>query len=585
MSRPRRIALCVVAAGLLVASSTVAVAAGARRAADVDMATVAAGSLGRSSRASGAVTLPIRADLVGATWDGPADELELRARTRGGSWSRWVHVSADTGHGPDPATREDRRSTRRRAVDPVYVGAADQVQLRAVDASPARDVRIVAINATGTATRTERLATSAREQASWVLGAPTAEARPYVSGGIRSRASWQARSAKVSPDVADELRGVVVHHTDGTNNYSCSQVPALLRGIQRYHMVTNGWNDIGYNYLIDRCGGVWEGRGGGITRPVVGAHSRGFNTHTAGIALMGTHSYARPTARARLSLRRLVAWRLDIAHVKPTGNMFLTARSGDKYETGSRVRVRAVSGHRDLFPTACPGGAEYRDLRALARQAWALGGPKVANLTTSYRRRHPGSDTSAAVARVNARAVGSYRDQYLAFRFERISTGELLHVQGGRGFVVRASWVVPRELDIASWDVRVVVNGARRGSAKARPAVARIDEVPDDPQLLVTTPPQAAVTPDGDGVDDELVLAYTLAREYRLQAQLLDPATGSVVADLLAPTYVGVATEPRELRLAIPDTVAAGSYELRLALPGDPAVARSLYRATVSVVR
>jgi hypothetical protein len=521
------------------------------------------------------VRLPLRADLLGVSWTGPAEGVEVRVQSPTGRWSRWVEVHGDA-HGPDPRSREARRASSRSASDPIWVGAAVGAQVRAHEGEVARDVRVVAIAATRDSNARNGAGARAR-RSSFGL--------PYVPGGIRPREAWGAAAPKATPAIADAVRGVVIHHTDGTNTYSCAQVPAILRGIQRYHQVSRGWNDIGYNVLVDRCGVVWEGRAGGLEAAVIGAHAAGFNTGTSGIALIGTHSAFRPTARARLALQRVVAWRLDVANVRPDSKMVLTAGSGDKFPAGSVVRVRAVSGHRDLFPTSCPGAIAYRELDALARTAWRLGGAKVANVTTSFRLRRPGDLLDASVASVSARAVAPYRDEYVAFRFERISTGEVLHVSGGRGLVRQATWRVPAGVSVPAWDVRVVVNGARFNGQRARAAQRPLLAVGDDPGLAITTPPAAQVTPNGDGVDDDLVLAYTLQLDYRLQATLHDPATGVQVAELLAPTYVGpTGATPRELRLAIPATIAAGTYELRLALPADQAVGRSVRRIPVTVV-
>ena len=72
-----------------------------------------------------------------------------------------------------------------------------------------------------------------------------------------------------------------------------------MRGIEVYHVKGNGWNDIGYNFLVDRYGQVFEGRYGGIDRNVVGAHAEGFNTGSAGVALIGNYQSATPTAAQR----------------------------------------------------------------------------------------------------------------------------------------------------------------------------------------------------------------------------------------------------------------------------------------------
>src|SRR5690606_21938388 len=105
---------------------------------------------------------------------------------------------------------------------------------------------------------------------------------------VNTRASWGARGAKEPPSIASSgLKLAVVHHTASTNAYSASQVPSILRSMQAFHMDGNGWNDIGYNFLVDRFGNVWEGRGGGVDKAVIGAHAGGFNTGSVGVSVIG----------------------------------------------------------------------------------------------------------------------------------------------------------------------------------------------------------------------------------------------------------------------------------------------------------
>ena len=120
-----------------------------------------------------------------------------------------------------------------------------------------------------------------------------------------------------APWYADRVRLAIVHHTAGTNSYTAAQSAAIVRGIQRYHVLSNGWNDIGYNFLVDKYGQVFEGRAGGIDQPVGGAHAAGFNTGSAGIAVLGTYSGTDITSSARSALVKLISWRLDVAHVDP----------------------------------------------------------------------------------------------------------------------------------------------------------------------------------------------------------------------------------------------------------------------------
>src|SRR5205814_3514016 len=100
------------------------------------------------------------------------------------------------------------------------------------------------------------------------------------------------------------LQLAVVHHTVNVNNYTAAQSAAIVRGIEVYHVKGNGWNDIGYNFLVDKYGQVFEGRYGGVDQNVVGAHSQGFNTGSVGVAVIGTYNSSAISAAAKSSLER-----------------------------------------------------------------------------------------------------------------------------------------------------------------------------------------------------------------------------------------------------------------------------------------
>ena len=138
---------------------------------------------------------------------------------------------------------------------------------------------------------------------------------------------------RAKPSVVDRLEFAVVHHTAGRNGYSPSESAAIVRGIELFHVKGNGWNDIGYNLLVDRYGTVFEGRGGGIDRNVVGAHAEGFNTGSVGVALIGDYSGTSVPKPAEDALARLLAWRLDIAHIDPLST--LTHASGGNPRFGN----------------------------------------------------------------------------------------------------------------------------------------------------------------------------------------------------------------------------------------------------------
>jgi hypothetical protein len=106
---------------------------------------------------------------------------------------------------------------------------------------------------------------------------------------------------RAAPEYSSTVKAAVIHHTGQTNRYAPSESAALIRADYLYHVRTRGWNDIGYNFLVDRYGRVFEGRYGGVTRAVLGAHAGGFNTYTTGVPCSGP---CRPAARRRPCSRR-----------------------------------------------------------------------------------------------------------------------------------------------------------------------------------------------------------------------------------------------------------------------------------------
>jgi uncharacterized protein with LGFP repeats len=198
----------------------------------------------------------------------------------------------------------------------------------------------------------------------------TAE-RPH----IRTRAEWGADEAQRSgaPAYAHTVEAVTVHHTAGSNDYSQADVPAVLRGIYAFHAKSRGWGDIGYNVLVDKFGTAWEGRYGGLDRPVIGAHAGGFNTGTAGISMMGTFEDVRPSPEVQQTVAAVAAWKLGLHGRDPAGTVTLTSGgSTSKFPAGQRVTLPRIFGHRDTGSTACPGREGYSTLPGIRAQAAAL---------------------------------------------------------------------------------------------------------------------------------------------------------------------------------------------------------------------
>lgn len=127
-------------------------------------------------------------------------------------------------------------------------------------------------------------------------------------------------------------------------------------------MVSSGRRDIGYDFLVDKCGNVYEGRAGGVTEAVMGAHTRGFGTGSVGIAVIGTSSRAAPPAAAVRAVVRLTAWKPGLYGADPRASTYLTSAGGNLYRKGKNVRLNVISGHRDGLCADCPGRQLYGKL-------------------------------------------------------------------------------------------------------------------------------------------------------------------------------------------------------------------------------
>ncbi len=192
---------------------------------------------------------------------------------------------------------------------------------------------------------------------------------------MTSRSAWGADESLVKdpPTYTGDTKAMFVHHTAGTNDYSCSESASIVRGVFLYHVQSNGWNDIGYHFLVDKCGTVFEGRAGGVDKPVLGAHTYGFNTATSSVSVLGDYSTAATNAAVRASVAKVAAWKLGLYGIDPTGTTVLTSGADNgKYRLGQKVTFHRISGHRDGYPTECPGQHLYEDLpeiRTLAANA------------------------------------------------------------------------------------------------------------------------------------------------------------------------------------------------------------------------
>lgn len=213
--------------------------------------------------------------------------------------------------------------------------------------------------------------------------APPAAVRPAVHTAVRPaivpRSRWlEARTAHSQPPPRydDRVVAVFVHHTDSPNAYDCADVPRIIRYLYAGQTGVRNWDDIGYNFLVDRCGTIYEGRAGGVDRAVTGAHTQGFNHRTAGIAAIGTFTAGAVVPPAMTeSIAALAAWKLGLADVDPRGTVRLvSSNSLSRYAAGTAAVLPTLAGHNAGFMTTCPGAALTARLPAIRARAAVLQG-------------------------------------------------------------------------------------------------------------------------------------------------------------------------------------------------------------------
>ncbi|OWA21787.1 peptidoglycan recognition protein family protein [Streptomyces sp. CS057] len=193
-----------------------------------------------------------------------------------------------------------------------------------------------------------------------------AGAKPYIGPRpkIITRKGWGADEKLRERNFAytKSVKAAFVHHSATGNNYTCKQAPSVLRSIYRYHVKSSGWRDFGYNFAVDKCGNIYEGRAGGVAKAVLGAHTLGFNTNTMGVAVLGTYSSTNPPAAAVTAVSKLTAWKLGLFGANPKGKVTLVSGGSGKYAKGKKVKMNVISGHRNAFATECPGARLYKKL-------------------------------------------------------------------------------------------------------------------------------------------------------------------------------------------------------------------------------
>ncbi|WP_324650808.1 peptidoglycan recognition protein [Georgenia sp. H159] len=318
--------------------------------------------------------------VAGVTWRGtevPDEDISIRVRSAG-RWTAWA-----------PLEVEATEAGGVGGTEPYVVGGATGAQVRVAggDGDLPDGLRLNLIPAVphegeAEATTPDTVATLAeRVDTSSVSAAPpvdrvqadTSSVAARASGGesfgvsaaattgapsVVPRAGWGASASTPhwTPDFY-ELRAAVVHHTAGTNDYSRAQSPGIVRGIYHYHSTTRGWGDIGYNFLVDKYGQVFEGRNGSLAAPYgwmsEGGHAAGFNSGTLGIAVLGDYTRLHAPQLVLTRMAEVIAWKFADAGIDATTVSGYVSPGSATRPAGQQLARVFV--HRDVADTTCPG--------------------------------------------------------------------------------------------------------------------------------------------------------------------------------------------------------------------------------------
>lgn len=258
------------------------------------------------------------------------------------TWTEWTQLGFDLDEAASDGTTEGR--AQRQASAPLWVGSATSYEVRFPPG--ATDVRVHLVV----------------ESMRPVERPPVAAAIAAIGGmpAVNSRATWGARPPKIHPALSDFDKGarmVIVHHTASRDNgYSPAEVPQIMRGLQAYDMDVRHYDDLGYNVAVDRFGGIWEGRFGGLDQPVVGAHAKGFNEVSMGIVVLGNYVATAASTATVDSIASLAGWKLTLEGYRPSSSLTLTADNTEGEPSHPfPLTLPRIVGHSDVGQTACPG--------------------------------------------------------------------------------------------------------------------------------------------------------------------------------------------------------------------------------------
>lgn len=281
---------------------------------------------------------------VGAIWKARGEVLlSLRSSTNGTTWDDWLPMNAhndfasDGGEQVSPLAFLDQKTR--------FV----QYRIFAKDHATVFNLRLVFISPGATPREMQR---QIKQHASEVMTTENLQQPKYPKPPVITRTEWGCPDGQITTHGSlsyTTVTHLIVHHTFSPSGPINGDWAAAVRSIWNFHVFSNGWADIGYNYVIDQTGTIYEGRAGGDN--VIGAHFSGVNSGTMGVVVIGDFTSVTPPPAALNSLKKLLAWKADQRGIDPAGK---------SRHAASGLELNTISGHRDgPGATECPGDAFY----------------------------------------------------------------------------------------------------------------------------------------------------------------------------------------------------------------------------------
>ena len=287
--------------------------------------------------------------LIGLSFRSSTHGVAMLRTLKNSGWTEWTEAEQKPDEGPDNSSAEASHADAAGvATEPLWVGEAT-----GFDVQFPPDATDVAVHLV------RDVAESADLTVKVAPDPATARAAAVWPMGIHARTEWGARAYKIHPGMGNPLKGVqmvVIHHTAQANDYTQADVPAVVRGLQAYDMDVRHYDDLGYNVMVDRFGGMWEGRGGGLDQAVIGAHALGMNQVATGISVMGNFVDNDPPAEVIDAIAKVAGWKLALDGYDPQSLVTIGADEDQGHPAHPLpLTTPRIVGHRDVGQTECPG--------------------------------------------------------------------------------------------------------------------------------------------------------------------------------------------------------------------------------------